>query len=78
MATSGTNENIRCVVEGGRRLSGTIEPSGSKNAALPIIAATLLTDQPVRLSNVPRIRDTEILCRSDPIGWSDGDLHPQR
>jgi UDP-N-acetylglucosamine enolpyruvyl transferase len=42
-------------------LSGTIEPSGNKNAALPIIAATLLTDQPVHLSNVPRIRDTETL-----------------
>src|SRR5262249_60476494 len=59
MATSGTNENIRYVVEGGHQLSGTIEPSGNKNAALPIIAATLLTDQPVRLSNVPRIRDKE-------------------
>lgn len=61
MATSRTTENIRYVVEGGHKLSGSIEPSGNKNAALPIIAATLLTDQPVRLSNVPRIRDTETL-----------------
>jgi UDP-N-acetylglucosamine 1-carboxyvinyltransferase len=61
MATSGTNENIRYVVEGGHKLSGTIEPSGNKNAALPIIAATLLTDEPVHLSNIPRIRDTETL-----------------
>jgi UDP-N-acetylglucosamine 1-carboxyvinyltransferase len=61
MATSNTNENISYIVEGGHRLSGSIEPSGNKNAALPIIAATLLTDQPVRLSNVPRIRDTETL-----------------
>src|SRR5262245_47744564 len=61
MPPSGTNENIRYVVEGGHKLSGTIEPSGNKNAALPIIAASLLTDQPVRLSNVPRIRDTETL-----------------
>ena len=45
----------------GCRLSGAIEPSGNKNAALPIIAACLLTDQPVHLSNVPRIRDTETL-----------------
>ncbi|MBO0765747.1 MAG: UDP-N-acetylglucosamine 1-carboxyvinyltransferase [Hyphomicrobiaceae bacterium] len=61
MATSGTYENIRYVVEGGHQLAGTIEPSGNKNAALPVIAASLLTDQPVRLSNVPRIRDTETL-----------------
>jgi UDP-N-acetylglucosamine 1-carboxyvinyltransferase len=61
MAALTTTENISYVVEGGHKLSGTIEPSGNKNAALPIIAATLLTDQPVRLSNVPRIRDTETL-----------------
>jgi UDP-N-acetylglucosamine 1-carboxyvinyltransferase len=61
MATVIASENISYVVEGGRQLSGAIEPSGNKNAALPIIAATLLTDQPVRLSNVPRIRDTETL-----------------
>ncbi|MEJ8572126.1 UDP-N-acetylglucosamine 1-carboxyvinyltransferase [Microbaculum marinum] len=52
---------IRYVVEGGRSLSGTITPAGNKNAALPIIAATLLTDQPVTLTNVPRIRDVETL-----------------
>ena len=61
MAASNSNESIRYVVEGGHRLSGAIEPSGNKNAALPIIAASLLTDQPVHLSNVPRIRDTEAL-----------------
>jgi UDP-N-acetylglucosamine 1-carboxyvinyltransferase len=48
-------------VEGGYSLSGEIEPAGNKNAALPIIAAALLTDQPVILTNVPRIRDTETL-----------------
>jgi UDP-N-acetylglucosamine 1-carboxyvinyltransferase len=48
-------------VEGGRTLSGSIEAAGNKNAALPIIAASLLTDQPVTLTNVPRIRDTETL-----------------
>jgi UDP-N-acetylglucosamine enolpyruvyl transferase len=52
---------IQYIVEGGRRLSGTIEPSGNKNAALPIIAAALLTEHPVTLENVPRIRDTETL-----------------
>src|ERR1700744_3538091 len=52
---------IQYIVEGGRRLTGTIEPSGNKNAALPIIAAALLTAHPVTLENVPRIRDTETL-----------------
>ena len=49
------------VIEGGRPLSGTIAPEGNKNAALPIIAAALLTDRAVRLSNVPRIRDVEVM-----------------
>jgi UDP-N-acetylglucosamine 1-carboxyvinyltransferase len=49
------------IVEGGHRLSGTITPSGNKNAALPIVAAALLTEQPVVLENVPRIRDIETL-----------------
>src|SRR5262245_63630974 len=52
---------IQYLVEGGHRLSGTIEPSGNKNSALPIIAAALLTEHPVTLDNVPRIRDTETL-----------------
>ncbi|HEU4642910.1 MAG TPA: UDP-N-acetylglucosamine 1-carboxyvinyltransferase [Gemmatimonadaceae bacterium] len=52
---------VQFVVEGGRRLAGTIRPSGNKNAALPIIAAALLSDQPVTLENVPRIRDVETL-----------------
>ena len=49
------------IVDGGYSLAGTIRPSGNKNAALPIIAAALLTDEPVRLENVPRIRDVETL-----------------
>ena len=52
---------VQFIVEGGHRLSGSITPSGNKNAALPIVAATLLTDEPVTLQNVPRIRDIEIL-----------------
>jgi UDP-N-acetylglucosamine 1-carboxyvinyltransferase len=52
---------IKYLVEGGRQLAGTIEPAGNKNAALPIIAASLLTEHPVTLTNVPRIRDTETL-----------------
>jgi UDP-N-acetylglucosamine 1-carboxyvinyltransferase len=49
------------VIEGRVPLAGTIRPEGNKNAALPIIAATLLTDEPVRLANVPRIRDVEVM-----------------
>jgi UDP-N-acetylglucosamine 1-carboxyvinyltransferase len=49
------------IVEGRHRLSGTIRPSGNKNAALPIVCAALLSDQPVTLRNVPRIRDLETL-----------------
>src|SRR5688572_10470256 len=52
---------LQYTVEGGRKLSGTIRPSGNKNAALPIIAASLLTEHPVTLENVPRIRDVEVL-----------------
>jgi UDP-N-acetylglucosamine 1-carboxyvinyltransferase len=52
---------LQFVVEGGRSLSGSIRPSGNKNAALPIIAGALLADRPVTLSNVPRIRDVEAL-----------------
>lgn len=51
----------RFLVRGGRPLSGTIRPAGNKNAALPIIAASLLADGPVDLTNVPRIRDVEAL-----------------
>lgn len=51
----------RFLVQGGRRLSGTVRPAGNKNAALPAIAATLLADGPVELGNIPRIRDVETM-----------------
>src|SRR5213079_2919649 len=50
-------------VTGGRPLTGTIRPAGNKNAALPILAATLLADGPCRIDNVPRIRDVETLLQ---------------
>jgi UDP-N-acetylglucosamine 1-carboxyvinyltransferase len=49
------------VIEGGRPLNGTVRAAGNKNGALPILAACLLTDEPVQLSNVPRIRDVETM-----------------
>jgi UDP-N-acetylglucosamine 1-carboxyvinyltransferase len=51
----------KLVIEGGVPLSGTVVPAGNKNAALPLLAACLLTDEQVVLHNVPRIRDTEAL-----------------
>lgn len=51
------------LVEGGTALSGVLRPSGSKNAALPILAATLLTDKPVKLANLPHIRDVQVMLR---------------
>jgi UDP-N-acetylglucosamine 1-carboxyvinyltransferase len=49
------------VIEGGRPLSGTVRAAGNKNAALPVLAATILASAEVRLSNVPRIRDVETM-----------------
>jgi UDP-N-acetylglucosamine 1-carboxyvinyltransferase len=51
------------VIEGGHRLRGRIDVEGNKNAALPLIAACLLTDQECVLTNVPRIADVEVMCR---------------
>ncbi len=48
-------------VTGGAPLRGTVKPSGNKNAALPILAATLLGDGPSEVVNVPRIRDVDML-----------------
>ena len=49
------------IVHGGKPLSGTIIPSGNKNSVLPILCATLLTDEKVTLLNVPNITDVEKL-----------------
>jgi len=51
----------RFLVTGGRPLKGTIRPAGNKNAALPVLAASLLATEPVVLHNIPRIKDVEIL-----------------
>lgn len=51
------------VIEGGHRLSGTIQPQGAKNEALQVICATLLTSAPVRIKNIPDILDVNNLIR---------------
>ncbi|MGD2136282.1 MAG: UDP-N-acetylglucosamine 1-carboxyvinyltransferase, partial [Gemmatimonadales bacterium] len=61
---------------GGRALEGTVRPAGNKNAALPLLAATLLTDGPTTVTNVPRIRDVAALLEliaylGADVGWTD-------
>jgi UDP-N-acetylglucosamine 1-carboxyvinyltransferase len=82
---------VQYIVEGGHKLHGSIRPSGNKNAALPIVAASLLSRSPVRLTNVPRIRDLETLVElvrsvGATAEWTDrntleisaAELRPQR
>jgi UDP-N-acetylglucosamine 1-carboxyvinyltransferase len=55
------DEKHAYVIRGGRPVQGTLVPGGNKNAALPILAATLLADSPVELANVPAIRDVAVM-----------------
>src|SRR5919201_1644423 len=63
MAQAAVTETVAesFVIEGAQPLSGRVRAAGNKNGALPILAACLLTDEPVVLSNVPRIRDVETM-----------------
>ena len=47
------------IIEGGKRLEGTVNASGSKNASLPILAASILNSKTSTLYNIPNISDTE-------------------
>ena len=66
----------RIIIEGGLPLHGTIQAGGSKNAALPILAATLLTPDPCTISNVPDVSDVQFMvkilqhlgARVEPLG----------
>ncbi|MCC6298508.1 MAG: UDP-N-acetylglucosamine 1-carboxyvinyltransferase [Anaerolineales bacterium] len=51
------------VIEGGAPLRGEVTPAGNKNAALPALAACLLTDEPVILRNIPQIQDVQVMRR---------------
>jgi UDP-N-acetylglucosamine 1-carboxyvinyltransferase len=62
MAAVASRASESFVIEGGRPLNGTIRAAGNKNGALPILAACLLTDEEVRLTNVPHIRDVETMA----------------
>ena len=48
------------IIQGGHPLSGTVNPSGNKNAAFPVLAACLLTEEPVIVHNVPEIEDVRV------------------
>jgi len=65
------------IIEGGIPLKGEITPAGNKNAALPLMAACLLTDEPVILRNVPDILDVQTM-RSlfESMGVTITDLEP--
>src|SRR3954452_25412668 len=56
-----TTRMEKFVIEGGKPLSGAVVPAGNKNAALPALAASLLTDEEVVLRNVPRTRAVEAM-----------------
>lgn len=53
----------KLVVHGGKKLKGEVRSSGSKNAALPILAATLLTEEECVITNVPQLRDISTMVR---------------
>jgi UDP-N-acetylglucosamine 1-carboxyvinyltransferase len=63
-------------IQGGSRLNGTIPVSGAKNSAIKLMAASILTDQPLRLTNMPRLADTKFLgqlLRQFGVSVTEGD-----
>ncbi len=65
------------LIEGGYPLKGEVTPSGNKNAALPLLAACLLTDEPVVLHNVPQIGDVHVMRQLlETMGVKIDDLKP--
>ncbi|MCS7060403.1 MAG: UDP-N-acetylglucosamine 1-carboxyvinyltransferase [Anaerolineae bacterium] len=74
------------IIQGKNRLRGEVHPSGNKNAALPLLAAGLLTDEPLVLHNVPNIRDVQTMLKllhtlgvsTEWIGPNSVRLHAQR
>ena len=68
------------IIEGGHPLKGTITPQGAKNEALQVICTTILTDEPVRITNVPDILDVnnlitlDHLCLSPVFPWNNTPL----
>src|SRR3954451_14450026 len=72
LARRSTMEKL--VIEGGVPLSRTTQAAGNKNAPLPLLAASLLTEERVEITNIPRIRDTEAMLAlmahlGVSVGW---------
>lgn len=61
MPTGPRDDAAAYVIRGGRPIRGEVTAGGNKNAALPLLAASLLTDDPVELANVPEIRDVQVM-----------------
>src|SRR5882672_2536246 len=76
----------KMIIQGGVPLRGSVAISGSKNAALPILMASILTAEPLKLSNVPRLRDVktamDLLAKLGvAVRWTgehEVELHAQR
>ena len=51
------------LIQGGQKLEGEVRISGAKNAALPLLAAVILADSPIRISNMPNLRDVNTLVK---------------
>jgi UDP-N-acetylglucosamine 1-carboxyvinyltransferase len=72
----------RIAITGGARLAGEIPISGAKNSALKLMAASLLTEEPLRLTNMPRLADTRFMAKllqrlGAEVVESDGDNGPE-
>ena len=52
------------VIKGGKPLCGEVEIGGAKNAALPILAAAIMADEPVTIENLPNVRDINVLLQA--------------
>ncbi len=73
------SESHAYVIRGGRPIHGTLTPGGNKNAALPMLAATLLTEHGVELANLPRILDVTVMIELlADLGVSVSELAPGR
>ena len=63
MTTASEGDEDRFHIEGGQPITGSLTPSGNKNEALPLLAASLLVPAAVHIENVPRIRDVDLLIQ---------------
>ena len=60
------------IIKGGHPLVGEVEIGGAKNAALAILAAAIMTDETVRIENLPDVNDINVLTGCDCRYWSNG------